>query len=97
MEDPQIVEHQALPRPHSHPIPEIRSPQQGGENEGVRNADLLSQCRSLGAMFGHTDLFRTSLPPVPVEEFQNLVGGRHRPPPDIRARWAGRSEDIGPR
>ena len=97
MENPQIAEHQALPRPHSHPIPEIRSPQQGREHEGVRSAGLLSQCRSLGAVFGHADLFRIGPPPVPVEDFQGHVGGRHRPLPDVRARWAERSEDIDPR
>ena len=94
VEDPLIVEHQALPRPHSHPVPEIPPPQQVREHEGVRRAGLRSQCRSLGGMFGHADLFRIGPPPVPVEEFQDLIADRHRPPPDVRARWAERGEDI---
>jgi len=57
VEDPLIVEHQALPRPHSHPVPEIQPPQQGGEHEGVRSAGLLTQYRNLSRMLSHTDLF----------------------------------------
>ena len=68
--------------------------EQGGQHEGIRSVGLLSQCRSLGGVFGHADLFRIGPPPVPVEKFQDLVGDRHRPPPDVRARWAERSEDI---
>ena len=57
VKDPLIVEHQALPQPHSHPVPEIQPPQQGGEHEGVRSAGLLTQYRNLSRMLSHTDLF----------------------------------------
>ena len=57
VEDPLTVDHQALPWPHSHPVPKIQPSQQGGEQEGVRSAGLLTQYRNLGRMLGHTDLF----------------------------------------